>query len=202
MSNPSTLIVGKSANGNIPFRADASGNLVVSATASNFSPILISSLDFTRAANTTAYTAGGVIRANAVTSQSFANVIPVAGGSGYIVAARGLTNQASFSATIRLHLYTTDAVSAADQNTSWSSTTPGLWASRASRIGFIDLAGWQTSGSGDSAYTMGSFSGSGSSLPFTLASGSTSLWVIPEVRAAFTPNSGQGFFFSLKTQLA
>ena len=31
MSNPSTLIVGKSANGNIPFRADASGNLVVSA---------------------------------------------------------------------------------------------------------------------------------------------------------------------------
>ena len=49
MSNPATLIVGKSANGNIPFRADASGNLVVSATASNFSPILISSLDFTRA---------------------------------------------------------------------------------------------------------------------------------------------------------
>jgi hypothetical protein len=198
MSNPSTLIVGKSANGNIPFRADASGNLVVSATASNFSPIVISNLDFTRPANTTAYVAGAAIRPTMTGTQAFSNVIPVAGGSGYIVAARGATNQASFSATIRLHLYTS-AVSADDQSTTWSS---GLWATRASRIGFIDLAGWQTSGSGDSAYTMGSFSGSGSSLPFTLASGSTSLWVVPEVRAAFTPNSGQGFFFSLKTQLA
>jgi hypothetical protein len=198
MSNPSTLIVGKSANGNIPFRADASGNLVVSATASNFSPIVISNLDFTRPSNTTAYVAGAAIRPPMTNTQAFSNVIPVAGGSGYIVAARGVTNQASFSATIRLHLYTS-GVDAGDQTTAWSSS---LWASRASRIGFIDLAGWQTSGSGDSAYTMGSFSGSGSSLPFTLASGSTSLWVIPEVRAAFTPNSGQGFFFSLKTQLA
>jgi hypothetical protein len=174
------------------------GYQAVSQGTENFSPIVISNLDFTRPANTTAYVAGAAIRPPMTSVQTFSNVIPVAGGSGYIVAARGVTNQASFSATIRLHLYTS-GVSADDQNTTWSS---GLWASRASRIGFIDFGGWQTSGSGDSAYTMGSFSGSGSSLPFTLASGSTSLWVIPEVRAAFTPTSGQGFFFSLKTQLA
>ena len=199
MSNPSTLIVGKSANGNIPFRADASGNLVVSASASNFSPIVISSLDITRPSNTTAYPANSVIRPSLTATQSFSNVIPVSGGSGYIVAARALTNQASFNTAIRLHLYTTDAVSVADQNTAWSSA---LWATRASRIGFLEFSGWQTSGSGDSAYTMATFSGSGSALPFTLASGSTSLWVVPEVRAAFTPTSGQGFFFSLKSQLA
>lgn len=175
------------------------GYQAVSQGTENFSPIVISNLDITRPSNTTAYPANSVIRQNPLPFQSFSNVIPVSGGSGYIVAGRAMTSQASFNTAIRLHLYTTNAVSASDQDTSWSST---LWATRASRIGYLEFSGWQTSGSGDSAYTMATFSGSGSALPFTLASGSTSLWVVPEVRAAFTPTSGQGFFFSLKSQLA
>lgn len=169
--------------------------------AGGFSPINISEASFTRPNDTTAYAASECVSnsTSAPALLNFANVLPNAGGDGYIVAARAFTNASAFNTLLRLHLYKVSTITPINDNAAFTL----LFANRANRVGFIDFSGWTTGGSGsDAAGTLGLFPGSGSSLPIELASGQTSLWGMVETRAVFTPTAQQQFWFSLKTQQA
>jgi hypothetical protein len=172
-------------------------------TGTQFSRVAISTATLTRPANTTAYGANTVVSnsTSAGTVITFSNVLPVNQGDGYIVAVRAMTNQTAFAAALRLHLYKTSPDASVVLND--AAAFKLMLADVNNRIGYVDLSGWTTGGTGsDAATAFGIFPGSGASLPLELASASTTLFGVVETRAAFTPASGQQFVFSLKTQLA
>lgn len=158
------------------------------------SPLTISTASFTRPSNTTAYAASDVVcnSTSAPALLEFANILPVAGGDGVIMAARGFVQGSTFNTTLRVHLYKVSTVTPLNDNDAFTL----LWANRSNRVGFIDLTGWQTAGTGSDAAAC---LVTGINLPIELNSGNTSLWAMIETRAAFTPTSAQQFFISLKT---
>jgi hypothetical protein len=173
----------------------------VNNTGAQFSKVAISTATLTRPANTTAYSANAVINTatSGATITSFTSVLPVTGADGYIVAVRALTNVNSFATAVRLHFFKATPTASVQDAAQFTL----LNADFDNRVGYVDLSGWTSGGTGsDASVCFGSFPGSGSSLPLELASGSTTLYAILEARAAFTPTSGQVFKFSLKTQLA
>lgn len=168
------------------------------AAAAGFSPLTISELTLTRPADVAPYAANDAVSnsTSAPTLLEFANVLPVAGADGVILAARCMTNQAAFAGALRLHLFRANTPTPINDNAAHTL----LFANRAVRVGFIDFAGFTTGGTGsDCAITLGTFPGSGTGLPIELAAGQTSLWGMVETRGNFTPASGQQFYFSLKT---
>jgi len=160
----------------------------VNNTGTQFSKISISTQSITRPANTTAYSANAVINTatSGATATQFTSVLPVSGGDGYIVAVRAATNVSSFSTALRLHLYkTTPSASVQD-----AAQFTMLNADFSARVGYVDLSGWTTGGTGsDTAVCFGSFPGAGITLPLEL--GTTVLYAILETRAAFTPKIGR-----------
>ncbi len=170
----------------------------VKASTNGFLPLKISEATLTRPADTTAYAANDAV-SNSTSAPAlieFQNVLPVAGGDGLIVAARCMTNQSTFTGSLRLHLFKASSPTPINDNAAHTI----LWANRSVRIGYIDFNGFTTAGTGsDCAITLGTFAGSGSALPVELGNGLTSLWAMVETRGAFTPASGQSFFFALKT---
>lgn len=187
-----------SAAGLFPPAGTATDPTRVRAATAGFLPLSISEVTLTRPADTTAYAANDAVSnsTSAPALLQFSNVLPLAGADGLIVAARCMTNQSTFTGSLRLHLFKTSAPTPINDN----SPQTVLWANRAVRIGYIDFAGFTTGGTGsDCAITLGTFPGSGNALPVELDSGQTSLWGMVETRGAFTPASGQQFFFALKT---
>jgi len=144
-------------------------------------------------------TGAGTGTGTAIPLTTFTSVLPVNAGDGYIVAVRASTNSNSFSTALRLHLYKTIPTLLVTDNGQFTI----LNADFTFRIGYVDLSGWTTGGTGsDSSVCFGSFPGAGVTLPLELGSGSTSIFGIVEARAGFSANTGQIFNISLKTQLA
>lgn len=171
-------------------RAGAASPVVVN------SPIAVATASFTRPSDTNAYAASDVVcnSTSAPALLQFSNILPVAGGDGVILNARGFVQGTGFNTALRLHLYKVNTITPLNDNAAFTL----LWANRANRVGFIDFTGWQTGGSGsDAAGCLVA-----PNLAIELDSGQTSLWGMVETRGVFTPTSAQQFFFSLKTVLS
>lgn len=147
-----------------------------------------------RPADTNAYAVNDVISSStsapAAIVFDLANAGVPAGGSGYLVKLRALTNNKNWTARLRIHLYKS-AITPGNDNSAFGL----LWANRANRIGFIDVPSFSTADStaSDSANSL---------IPdlrfaFKLAQGETRLWAIIQILDAGTPTSGQNFFFSV-----
>jgi len=147
----------------------------------------------TRPADTTAYAANDVVSSS--TTEPAAIILDLAtagvpaGGSGYLVKARFLTNQSSNVARYRVHLYKS-APTPVNDNAPFTL----LWANRANRIGVIDIPALNTAGAGsDAANALVA----DLRLAFKLAPAETRLWAIVQILDGFTPASGQLFFLSV-----
>lgn len=104
------------------------------------------STTLTRPANTTAYAAKDGI--SDATSSPAAISIQAEGG-GYIVGAKIVTNKASITPRLRVHLYRSAPTQIADN----AAVTAVLYADAGNYLGFIDLGPLNTEGSGaDSSY--------------------------------------------------
>lgn len=145
--------------------------------------------EFTRPADTTAYAANDAVAnsTSAPTILTFADVARVAGGSAYIVKAELCTDQAACVAAFRLHLFTT-SVTPINDNAAHTS----LWATRASRVGYIDFPAVAQEGSGStSAFALWT----GQLLAVTGAT--ANLFGLLQTKSAFTPASAQNFSIRL-----
>lgn len=146
-----------------------------------------------RPSDTTPYSANDAISSStsapAAIIFDLANCSVPAGGSGYLVKARLVTNKNDITPRIRVHLYKSAPTQIND-----NSPFTLLWANRANRIGYIDFPALATAGTGsDATHSLVA----DLRLPFKLAAGETRLWAIIQTLDAFTPSSGQQLFFSL-----
>ena len=146
---------------------------------------------FTRPADQTAYAAKDAVSnsTSAPVALSF-TAARVSSGSGYITKVRLITDQSTNVAQFRLHLFNVTPTPIND-----NSPYTLLWATRGSRVGFIDVGPLQTEGTGsDSANGMNI----DVRLAFACAVGDTNLYCLVETLTAFTPSlgleqSGQNF---------
>jgi hypothetical protein len=147
-----------------------------------------------RPADTTAYAVNDVLSSS--TSAPAAIILDLAtagvsaGGSGYLVKLRALTNNKNWTARLRIHFYKS-AITPGNDNSAFGL----LWANRANRIGSVDLPAFNTADTtaSDAANSLNA----DLRFPFKLASGETRLWAIIQILDAGTPASGQQFFFSI-----
>lgn len=150
-------------------------------------------LTITRPADTNAYAVNDVISSS--TTAPAAQILDLAtagveaGGSGYLVKLRALTNNKNFTGRLRLHLYRS-AITPPNDNSPFAL----LWANRSNRIGSIDLPAFNTAdnASSDAANALIADLRFG----FKLAPTETRLWMVIQNLDAPTPASGQQFFFS------
>lgn len=156
------------------------------------------SVEFTRPANTDAYTAGDVVSnsTSASTLLEFANFFrPNSDGlirGGYIIAARLTTNKKSISPRFRVHLFNASNPTRSADNAAHQEK----YADISKRLGYFDL---------DAMLTPADTTNSDMSrainmylrVPVRPASGSRSLFVLLETLDGFTPDSGQKFMLTL-----
>ena len=151
-------------------------------------------LTITRPANTTAYAANDVISSSesAPTAQiiDLATAGVEAGGSGYLVKLRALTNNKNWTGRLRLHLYRS-AITPPNDNSPFAL----LWANRSNRIGSIDITGFNTADNATSDAANALIADL--RFPFRLAPTETRLWCIIQNLDGPTPASAQQFFFSV-----
>jgi hypothetical protein len=150
--------------------------------------------EFTRPADTTAYTTKDVV-APAVTSLiPFSGIARTTGGSFYVVKARLLTNLSTNTASYRLHLYNSASISGITaDNTPFAM----LWSNRANRVGYVDFDSTGVEGTGsDCAYSLNK----DIRLHIKCDAGSRDIYGALEITAAQTPASGQQFFISLNVE--
>lgn len=155
------------------------------------SDIIRSTVDFTRPANITGYSAGQALAPNGANALlTFTNAAREAAGGGTIVQARMVKTGTGTTGQFRLWLFSASPASipASDQ----AAYSPA-WANRVIRLGHVDFTSW-IAGS-DCAVCEGALSGT-FGFPFKLAAG-TSLFGIAEARASYVPASGEQFHFAL-----
>ena len=147
--------------------------------------MLFASTNFTRPANTTAYTAKDALAnsTSAPTVLSFANAVRVSGGTGYVVSARINTSQTICVARFRLHLFRTTPT-AINDNAAYTL----LDANFAVRLGYIDFPAMQTEGTGSTAANS-----QNATVRLPIVCGATTLFGLLESLDAFTPASAQTF---------
>jgi hypothetical protein len=147
----------------------------------------------TRPADTAIYAANDVVSSSTTAPAAIildlATAGVPAGGSGYLVKARFLTNQSTNVARYRVHLYKS-APAPVNDNAPFAL----LWANRANRIGFIDIPALNTAGAGSEAANA---LVADLRLAFKLAPAETRLWALVQILDGFTPASGQQFFLSV-----
>lgn len=150
------------------------------------SKVLVSD-EFTRPANTTAYAAKDVVGDGA--NMVFPGCVLQNGGSGYIISALLMTDQTTFAARLRLHLFhaTPDVITD-------NSPFTLLFVDRTDYLGFIDLPAGALEGTGSTA-------ASGYNvfdrIPFKCAAADDDLYGQLETLDVFTPASEQQFFIQL-----
>jgi len=152
----------------------------------------ITSAEFTRPANATAYSAMDAVSNDTATPApiSFENAARVAGGSGYITKAKIFTNVSTNNIRYRLNLYSSAPAAIAD-----NALFTRLWTDRANLVGWIDFDGMTTEGTGSNAAVSIT---SSIRLPYRCAG--TTLFGLLETRDAFTPTSGQQFSIELTVE--
>jgi hypothetical protein len=146
--------------------------------------------NFTRPADTTAYTAGDVV-SNATSGSallSIAGCARVNQGSGYIVGARLITDKKSITPRIRVHVYNASNPTFAHDN----SAVDIRYADISKRIGTFDLPAMST-GADSTNSTSSQAQDMNMRLPFVCASATTTLYFLFEALDAFAPASGEAF---------
>jgi hypothetical protein len=159
------------------------------------SRLITAEAEFSRPADTNAYAARDVVSNNATASTLMAlPVARIAGGDGYLVRARLVTNRATDTARFRLWLYRIANPTVPADNAAMTL----LWANRTSRIGWLDFAALASEQTGsDSAAALIA----DARLAFACAEGETRLWGLLQALDAFTPASGQQFFVQLVAEV-
>lgn len=152
----------------------------------------ITSAEFARPANTTAYSAMDAVSNDTAAPSpiSFENAARMAGGSGYITKAKISTSVSTNNIRYRLNLYSAAPAAIAD-----NALFTRLWADRAILVGWIDFDGMTTEGTGSNAAVSIT---SSVRLPYRCAG--TTLFGLLETRDAFTPTSGQQFSIELTVE--
>lgn len=151
------------------------------------------SVEFTRPANTTAYTAGDAVSnsATATTLLAFA-IARVAGGSGYLTKIRLSTDKKSITPRFRLHFFNAADPTIAADNAAYQE----VYADNAKRLGWHDLPAMTTAADTTNSDCSRAVD-MNCRIPYTCAVGSSTLYVGLETLDAFTPNSGQKFNLTL-----
>lgn len=150
------------------------------------------SATFTRPADTAPYVAKDVVAdaTSAAVVRTFTDAARTNGWAGYIVGARGISDQKTMTARLRLHLFHT-APTAIQDNAPFTL----LFSNAANRIGVVDLPAMATEDPTNSTAAMAvNFT---DRIPFVCAAGDRSIYAMVETLDAFTPASGQQFFFEL-----
>jgi len=155
-------------------------------------------VEITREANATPYTAGDVISAAAATvvpAMAFAAFAREAGLGGYIVGARLATDTKSITPRIRVHLFNANTAVMSGDNLAFRSRYVDI----ATRLGWFDLPAMITGA--DTANSTESRS-IDMSVRFPFVSGATTgLWAVLEALDAFTPVSASKFSLTLIGEL-
>ena len=146
--------------------------------------------EFTRPADTTAYTAGDVVSnsTSATTLIDLANAVRVNGGSGYVVRVEVATDKKSITPRLRVHLFNASNPTVSVDNAAMRQ----LYADNAKRLGWIDMPA-MTTGTDTTNSTMSVTVNDGCRLPVVAGAATTSLYAVLEALDAFTPASGEKF---------
>jgi hypothetical protein len=167
--------------------------------------IKIAEAHFTRAANTTAYTAGQVISDGATTHMmKFANASRAsgygAGRGGYITKVRIFTDNKSWTGKMRLYLYNLNETGVSIPADAALMTT--IYADRAARLGYIDVGTMANDDSG--ANSTGAYVEAALPQPFAYEvaatvqpNGDDAIYGVLVVENGATPTSGQNFSVEL-----
>ena len=163
---------------------DAAGASIASLTVEGRVAVVVGTL--TRPADTTPYAIldGMTTSTSAPAVVTVANAARVAEGSGLIVGARMAKNTTSLPASFRVHVYDGSPAGIPNDNAAFAEQ----WANRAIYVGYIDFASFRAGA--DCAISSGVMSRS--LLAFKLTAG-TSLYLIHQAMAAYTPASGEVF---------
>lgn len=153
--------------------------------------IIVVGVELTRPADTTAYAALDAVSdsTSAPTLLTFANVVRVNQGSGYITKIRLLTDQVANVTAFDLHLYHTAPTPIND-----NAQQTVLYANKDKKIGLFSLPAMQTYGTGSTnAFAMDK----DSRIPFTCDSASRTIYGMLSTPSIFTPASNQKFYVEL-----
>lgn len=154
------------------------------------------SAEFTRPADTTAYTALDAVGATAGSVLTFANVARQNSGYGKIVTLRlWKSNITVTNASFLIHFYNTAPAAIAD-NSPWTM----LYADRDKYIGSLATGTMVTGGTGSGAYASLPATTTPLVLPFKTASGSKSIFAVITAAAAYTPASAETFSLSITVE--
>lgn len=151
-----------------------------------------------RPADVIPYSAGDVV--STTTSDSSTTpllALPVGrinGGSGYLMKFRLSTDQKLCTASFRIHLYTVSAPSTAVPGDNLAMSL--FYTNKAQRLGYIDMPPMSTSLVNTNS-TMAVSQDLSSHMKFKCASGDTNIYYLLETLSAFTPASGQKFYFEV-----
>ncbi len=148
---------------------------------------------FTRPGDVNIYAVNDAVAnsTSAPTILTFAGAGRVVGGSGEILRASITTDLATWTAAIRLHLFTTSVTPVND-----NAQFPSLYANDPSWVGMIDFPGLTQEGTGSTC----AFSLVTGSLPYVCNAASAELYGIPVVKNGQTPASAQNFNIRLLTR--
>lgn len=180
-------ILSLSAGGELSIASNAAGENHIGEVGGRLRRV---SAEFTRPADTTAYTAGDVVSDNATTTTplEIQNAARVTAGSGYIVKCRVVTDKKSITPRMRVHVYNAvDPTVSAD-----NAPHKELYADTVKHAATIDLPVMTTPVDTTNS-TLSRASDATIRQPFVCATGTSSLWVVLEAIDAFTPASGQKF---------
>lgn len=140
--------------------------------------------EVTRPADTTAYAVNDVIGTAGTAVITLANIFRVNGASAYVVKAKLFTDQSANVAQFRMHLFRTAPAAIVD-----NAPFQLLYADESRYLGFIDIPGNATEGSG-STTSQGLWTGQ---LGCIADAASTTLFAVLATKTAFTPASAQRF---------
>lgn len=146
------------------------------------------STEFTRPADTTAYTAGDVVSnsTSATTLIDLANAVRVNGGSGYIVRVALSTDKKSITPRFRVHFFNASGPTVAADNAAYKE----LYADGAKRLGYVDMPAMIT-GTDTTNSDMSRTVNDTVRLPVVAGGATRSLYAVLEALDAFTPASGE-----------
>jgi len=155
--------------------------------------LVVVSAEFTRPADTTAYTIGDLV-GNATSGAvplTIANCARVDAGSGYIVRAALITDLKSITPSFRVHVF-----NAAPTQSNDNAAYRALYADVSKRVGEFVLGPMSTPADTTNS-TLSRALDMNLRIPFACASGTRNLLFLFETLSAFTPASGQKFTLQL-----
>ena len=150
--------------------------------------------EFTRPANTTAYSVGDVVSnsTSATTPIDLASAVRANGGSGYVVAVRLFTDKKSITPAFRVHFFNASTATLSVDNAAMQLR----YADLGKYLGYVDLVAMQT-GKDTTNSTMSFTANSAVRLPVVAGGSTRSIYAVLETLTNFTPASGEKFCLSV-----